>query len=248
MGQVHRFAVLAIAVMPAWGCRREQPEATTGGGPDAEAKTAVTHLTVTINGSAVHCLTAGPEDGLPVVLLHGSRFNAETWRELGTLDVLAKGGYRAIAVDIPGYGQSSKAAIEPDTWLGTLLPKLTPHKAVIVSPSMSGRFSLPLATSEPTKLAGFVPIAPVAIATYKNKLNQIKVRTLVVWGERDDMIPVDQADLLARAIRGAQKLILAGAGHPCYLDAPAAFHRGLLGFLGKLPRPTSQPTAELTTG
>jgi pimeloyl-ACP methyl ester carboxylesterase len=204
----------------------------------------VTLLQVIIDGISVYCLTAGPEDGLLVVLLHGSKFNAEAWRELGTIDVLAKAGYRAIAVDIPGYGQSPKATIDPDTWLGKLLPKLTPHKAVVVSPSMSGRFSLPLVTSEPGKLAGFVPIAPVSVATYRDKLGRIKVPTLVVWGEKDDLIPVEQADELAKAIPNAQKLILPGAGHPCYLDAPAAFHRGLLGFLGKLPRPTTRPTTK----
>jgi pimeloyl-ACP methyl ester carboxylesterase len=242
MTQPHRLAMLVAVVTAAGGCSKEQPEASKSGGADGGAKTTVTPLTVTIDGSTVHCLTAGPEDGLPVVLLHGSKFNAETWRELGTIDVLAKAGYRAIAVDIPGYGQSPKAAIDLNTWLGKLLPKLIPHKAVIVSPSMSGRFSLPLVTSTPEKLAGFVPIAPVAVTTYKGKLGRIKVPTLVVWGEKDDVIPADQADELAKAMPNAEKLILPGAGHACYLDAPAAFHRGLLGFLGKLAKPTPRPT------
>ena len=38
---------------------------------------------------AVHVLEVGPATGRPVVLLHGARFGAETWRELGTLREIA---------------------------------------------------------------------------------------------------------------------------------------------------------------
>jgi abhydrolase domain-containing protein 14 len=194
----------------------------------------VTPCDVTLDGGTVHYLAAGPDDGLPVILLHGASFNAETWRKLGTLDVLADAGHRALAVDLPGYGKSPEAEIDPETWLGRLVAKLTERKAVILSPSMSGLFSLPLLTHEPSRLAGFVPIAPVAIAEYRERLARINVPTLVVWGERDNLIPVHQADVLAGAIPGARKHVLAGAGHACYLDAPAAFHQALLNFLNGL--------------
>ncbi|MBN1345854.1 MAG: alpha/beta hydrolase [Phycisphaerae bacterium] len=241
MATPRRLTVVMTIMIALLGCSKERSEAGGGGARDKEgAKTIVTPLQVTVDAGAIHVLTAGPEDGLPVVLLHGAKFSAETWRKLGTIDVLAKAGYRVLAVDLPGFGQSPKAPVDPETWLGKLLPELTPRKAVIVSPSMSGRFSLPLATTDPAKLAGFIPIAPVAVAAHKDKLARIKVPTLVVWGEKDDLIPVDQADLMARAIPGAQKLILPGAGHPCYLDSPAAFHRGLLGFLAKMTKATSQ--------
>jgi pimeloyl-ACP methyl ester carboxylesterase len=52
----------------------------------------------------VHYLEAGK--GPPVLLLHGFAFSAENWR--GSLEVLANRGYRAIAVDLPGFGESDK--------------------------------------------------------------------------------------------------------------------------------------------
>lgn len=56
-------------------------------------------------GEAVlSALVAGPEDGLPVVLLHGIPASAELWR--GVLPLLAEAGYRAWAPDLPGFGET----------------------------------------------------------------------------------------------------------------------------------------------
>jgi len=240
---VAKLCYLAAVVMAVTssGCQKE-PQSTAK--TDAPKDIHVESLEITIDDAVAHCLAAGPTDGLPVVLLHGARFNADTWRELGTLEVLAKAGHRAIAVDLPGYGRSPQARVDHDAWLGRLLAKLSPHKSVVVSPSMSGRFSLPLATGDPQKLAGFVPIAPVAIPDHKDRLARITVPTLVVWGQNDKVVPLGLADLLAEKIPDAKKLILPGAKHPCYLDAPDAFHKTLLEFLGGLssstrPRPPS---------
>jgi len=52
----------------------------------------------------ISALVAGPEDGEPVVLLHGMPASAELWR--GVLPRLAEAGYRAWAPDLPGYGST----------------------------------------------------------------------------------------------------------------------------------------------
>lgn len=65
-------------------------------------------------GSQVHDLIEGHEGGQPVVLLHGSSFNAETWKEIGTMRELAEAGYRTYAVDLPGHGKSAPARRRDD--------------------------------------------------------------------------------------------------------------------------------------
>ena len=136
-----------------------------------------------------------------------------------------------LAVDLPGYGKSPKAEVDHDTWLAQLVAAICQRKPVLVSPSMSGRFSLPLVTGKPDALAGFVAVAPVGIPAYEQRLDQITVPTLAIWGEKDRVVPIAHADLLVKKVAGATKVTLKGAQHPCYLDAPDEFHKHLVDFL-----------------
>lgn len=51
---------------------------------------------------------------MEVVLLHGRAFNSHTWEQLGTLQLLAQRGYRAVALDLPGENP------QPWVWGGSL--------------------------------------------------------------------------------------------------------------------------------
>ena len=54
----------------------------------------------------MHYVDEGPRDGQPVVMVHGNPTWSYMWRAL--IPVLAKAGYRAIAVDMIGMGRSDK--------------------------------------------------------------------------------------------------------------------------------------------
>jgi pimeloyl-ACP methyl ester carboxylesterase len=66
---------------------------------------AVTHEQVPANGMELHVAVAGPADGPPVVLCHGFPELWYSWRH--QLGPLAAAGYRALALDLRGYGGSS---------------------------------------------------------------------------------------------------------------------------------------------
>lgn len=74
--------------------------------------TAVEHVRIeTAPEVELHVATAGPADGPPVLLLHGFPELAFSWRH--QMAPLADAGYRVLAPDMRGYGQSSRpAAIE----------------------------------------------------------------------------------------------------------------------------------------
>jgi pimeloyl-ACP methyl ester carboxylesterase len=198
------------------------------------AQTPITPHDVSVTGATLRYLEAGPPARTTVLLLHGGRFTSETWLELGTIATLADAGHHVIAVDLPGYGNSESSAVPRDEYLHQALNQLWPvNRFVIVSPSMSGGFSLPFVARRPDRIAGYVPVAPVGIDDHRAALERVDVPTLVVWGEDDQVIPVSQAGVLAEALNG-ETLILAGASHPCYLDQPDEFHSALLDFISGL--------------
>ena len=190
--------------------------------------------TATIDGRPVHYLKGGEQSGRAVVLLHGARFSSETWKQLGTLELLANAGYGALAVDLPGFGQSAAGVSSPPDWLLALLDQLQLAAPVVVAPSMSGQFALPLAIAKPDRLGGLVAVAPVGLANLQNRLSAITAPLLAVWGERDQLVPLAHADALVAAVAKGDKVVIPGGGHAPYIENASAFHAALLAFLADL--------------
>lgn len=71
---------------------------------------AITRGFVPFEEGQIHYLSAG--EGDPIVLLHATSDAATMWEPV--LPVLAARGYRAIALDIPGSGNSSLPGTQPD--------------------------------------------------------------------------------------------------------------------------------------
>jgi abhydrolase domain-containing protein 14 len=199
------------------------------------------------NGARVHWLEAGPPGGAAVLLLHGARFSSETWRELGTIAVLAESGFRVVAVDLPGFGRSERAEVAAENLLDRLLPVLKVDRPVVVAPSMSGGYAFPLLLEDRGRASAFVAIAPAGVSAYLDRLETLELPTLVLWGELDEVFPVNLGHRLAEALPNSRLVVLEQARHPCYLDRPEDFHRELLDFLQEIelsgaPRsPTGDP-------
>jgi pimeloyl-ACP methyl ester carboxylesterase len=205
---------------------------TASGSPDSAS--AIEDGVVEFGGHSIHSLRAGPETGRSVLLLHGAKFDAETWRKLGTLTLLAEAGYRVMALDLPGFGQSETWRFDRAQFLERLLPTLGIGKPVVLAPSMSGAVTFPVLEARPELVSGFIGVAPAGTQPYAARIKGSPVPALVVWGDRDTVFPVSQARLLAASFERATVVILEGARHPCYLDEPARFHDAVLKFLSGL--------------
>jgi pimeloyl-ACP methyl ester carboxylesterase len=63
-------------------------------------------------------------------------------------------------------------------------------------------------------------------------LGRIQAETLLIWGETDTATPVSDGQTMERAIAGSGLVVLPGAGHYSFLDAPYAFRAVVESFLG----------------
>lgn len=168
-----------------------------------------------------------------MVLLHGASFSADTWAEIGTLELLAQAGYSFVALDVPGFGKSGKCAMDPDVVLGEVCSTMGLDRPVVVGPSMGGAITLALAVKQPELFGGLVLVGAARVPLFAESLASIKVPTLVVWGSADSLCPVEHATLLQEKIAGAEVTILEGAPHPCYLEKTNEWHQALMGYLQK---------------
>lgn len=178
---------------------------------------------------------------LQVVLLHGQAFTSKTWEELGTMALLAANGHQALAMDLPGYGKSPDSeALKSDQnrvdLLSRFMESLGVRAAVLVSPSMSGHYSIPFLMKNSAQLQGFVPIAPVGTRSFTPQQYQnIQTPTLIVFGALDTNLGAQSHKNLIQ-LPNHSVLKLEEARHACYMDNPKEFHQGLIEFLSKLEK------------
>nr|XP_030723190.1 protein ABHD14B isoform X1 [Globicephala melas] len=128
--------------------------------------------TIQVQGQSLFFREAHPGSGqatrFSVLLLHGIRFSSETWQNLGTLHRLAQAGYWAVAIDLPGLGRSKEATapapvgeLVPSSFLATVVDALDMGPPVVISPSLSGMYSLPFLVAPGSQIRGYVPVAPI---------------------------------------------------------------------------------------
>ena len=110
----------------------------------------------------VSTVEAGKGD--PVVMLHGLGGTKQSF--LPTIAALAPAGYRAIAMDLPGFGDTDKpirgsydAKFFAD-WVNALLDCLNIERAWVLGHSMGGRVALEMGFSHHDRVHGLMLMTP----------------------------------------------------------------------------------------
>jgi pimeloyl-ACP methyl ester carboxylesterase len=105
--------------------------------------------------------------GPPLVLLHGWADSADTWRLV--LDRLARAERRALALDLPGFGEASplgsgEVLPQLDSFLEGALGVVAPSGgAIVAGNSLGGCVALRAAQRPELGVAGVVPVAPAGL-------------------------------------------------------------------------------------
>jgi pimeloyl-ACP methyl ester carboxylesterase len=71
---------------------------------------------------------------------------------------------------------------------------------------------------------------------FRDRLPEIRRPTLIVWGEKDSIIPVKDADEFERLIPDSRKVVMAETGHVSMAERPAAFNDLMMDFLAESGR------------
>ncbi|MDT8306967.1 MAG: alpha/beta fold hydrolase [Anaerolineae bacterium] len=147
---------------------------------------------INIPSGKVHGMQAGA--GPLVLALHGwsQRNGWHTWQPL--LPPLAEAGYRAISVDMPGWGASPPL---PAGQLHTesavpvvveLLEALGVDAATLMGKSWGGGVALQTALDHPQRVANLILTAPAFKRL--DRLGEIRQPVLLAWAEDDPVIPI----------------------------------------------------------
>jgi pyruvate dehydrogenase E2 component (dihydrolipoamide acetyltransferase) len=122
---------------------------------------------ITVAGKTIRHLRMGPEEGTPVVMIHGFGADLSTW--MFNQQALAE-SRPVYALDLPGHGGSSKqvdngsTAALADT-VRAYMDAVGIDKAHLVGHSLGGAIAIEIATAAPERVTGLTLVAPAGWAT-----------------------------------------------------------------------------------
>jgi pimeloyl-ACP methyl ester carboxylesterase len=155
------------------------------------------HRDISANGIRLHVAECGAPGAPLVVLLHGFPEFWWTWRR--QLPAIADAGFRAVAVDLRGYGDSDKPPRGYDLWtlagdVAGLIRALGEPSAWVVGHGWGGMIGWTVTALHPRLIAGLVVLgAPHPLAVRRN---------------------------VVRDPRGQGRAVLAGRGHVLAAQVP----------------------------
>lgn len=183
--------------------------------------------------------------GPAILLAHGSH-PSSTWRVWEhNVKALAKAGFAVYALDLIGYGESSRERLDYRQQAVALLELMDAEgcqSATIGGVSWGGMVALEMTMTAPKQVERLILVDAAGVGHYtEEQMESIACPTLVVWGEDDTVIPLVNAAWFGAAIPNCRVEVIAdvteqegvpqwGGHHPMRFK-PAEFNRIVTDFL-----------------
>jgi hypothetical protein len=178
-----------------------------------------------------------------LLLCHGNAGNVGD--RIFHAELLTAAGFDVLLFDYRGYGRSSGRPDEEGTYRDAraarscLLsqPGVDPDRVIYLGESLGGAVAIELATAHPPAglvlLSTFTSVRAMARAHYPlipaavvpdaypslDRIRDLHVPLLVLHGDRDDIVPLEQGQALYDAAPGPKQIrVLSGAGHNDVLE------------------------------
>jgi alpha-beta hydrolase superfamily lysophospholipase len=158
------------------------------------------------------------EGGRGIVLAHGAQFDKSSWEKQAR--VLVKAGFRVLAIDFRGYGQSRAGAESGKLYIDVLAAVRYLHRdgaktvSVIGGSMGGGAAAAAAAASEPGEIDRLILLAPAPVAEPQN----LKGRKLFITS-RGDPVAAKIREQFARAPDPKELYILEGSAHAQHIFA-----------------------------
>lgn len=126
----------------------------------------------------------------------------------------------------------SMGRMPPEAWVDRQLPLIFPPEFIAANPGVRDLLVMAVQAMPPTppETADAAMAGIFGWTTY-DRLPEIQAPTLIVHGDRDILIPVENAYILADRIPGARLHVIHGAGHGYPAQDPAGAHQVITEFL-----------------
>lgn len=196
-----------------------------------------------------------------VILFHGNASSLDSWKKTKTLEELSSKGYRVFAIDLPAGKGSMSDKLSPKILKNnpekiiTVIDKLFEALGVgdspfaIVGPSMGGGFALAYALSRPERVGALILVSPSVYRVSeqeRNKLPDLDMPVLLIWGDRDHVFPFEEyGKPLKESLPRAKLLIIKQAGHSAFSDKPDELNEILVDFLTEVMQSRRDKMEEL---
>jgi pimeloyl-ACP methyl ester carboxylesterase len=131
---------------------------------------------VDVAGVSANVISLGPEDGPPLVFVHGLGGRWTNWLE--NLTAAADAGRRVIAMDLPGFGASPLPSEQISIpgygrWLVALLDELGVTRAALVGNSMGGYIAAEVAIQAPALVDRLVLVSAAGITSQDQRSDRL---------------------------------------------------------------------------
>ncbi|HEX8519408.1 MAG TPA: alpha/beta hydrolase [Pseudonocardia sp.] len=177
------------------------------------------HRDVSANGIRLHVAECGRPGAPLVVLLHGFPEFWWTWRH--QLPALADAGFRAVAVDLRGYGDSDKPPRGYDLWtlagdVAGLVRALGERSARVVGHGWGGIVGWTVTALHPRLVASLAVLAaPHPLAVRRAVVRDPRGQGWALLGRRGGVLAAQLPRLPERRLRGGdgvERVLAARAG------------------------------------
>ena len=144
---------------------------------------------VEVDGIRLRYARRGPDQGMPVLFLHGFGGDLGNW--LFNLDAVAEVA-PVIALDLPGHGQSDPrlpgtALTELAAFVGRFLERIGVDRAHLVGHSLGGAIASQLALDQPQRVASLVLVNSAGLG---DEINAGYITGFVAAASRRELKPV----------------------------------------------------------